>query len=280
MQSQTNTQPLQSLVDVRTHFQLRAVPFTRELPIEQRWRHPVADQALAELRATVEQRMSGALIAPAGTGKTVVARGLVDLLPQARYRVHYIKVTDLSKRDFCREVATAIGARPAGHYGSLVAAIQSRCTILLEQDSLRPVIIVDEAHEIRPDVLAVLRALTNFEMDSCLVVSIILIGQPALRDLQKQQELEAVSRRLAHFASLRLLTRDEIRSYVEHRLKIVGAANTLFDQHAHDALFEASQGNLRAVDRLALKSLQEAATEGAPVVGAEHVFAARQKVWP
>ncbi len=277
---QTNTQPLPQLTDMRAHFQLRATPYTREVPIGLRWRHPVADLVVAELRATIEQRMSAALIAPAGTGKTVVARSVVEELPPARYRVHYIKVTDLSKRDFCREVATAIGAPPAGHYGSLVAGIQNRCKLLLEQDSLRPVIIVDEAHEIRPNVLAVLRALTNFEMDSCLMVSILLIGQPPLRDLLQQQELEAVSRRLSHYARLRLLTRDEIRSYVEHRLKIAGAANSLFDQHAHDALFEASQGNLRAVDRLALRSLQEAATAGVSVVGAEHVVCARQKVLP
>ena len=50
----------------------------------------------------------------------------------------------------------------------------------MEQESLRPVIILDEAHDMRPEVLAILRVLTNFEMDSKLVVSIVLAGQPRL----------------------------------------------------------------------------------------------------
>jgi type II secretory pathway predicted ATPase ExeA len=54
-------------------------------------------------------------------------------------------------------------------------------TTLVDQDSLRPVIVIDEAHDMRPDVLAVLRVLTNFEMDSKLVVSLVLCGQPPLR---------------------------------------------------------------------------------------------------
>lgn len=278
-----NTTPhagLPELIDVRAHFSLRATPFTREISVAQRWRHSVADEAQAELHNMIEQRMSACLIAPSGAGKTVVTRGLVDSLPQARYRVHYVKVTDLSKRDFCREVATSVGARPAGHYGALVAAIQARCSVLMEQDSLRPVLIIDEAHEFRPDVLSVLRVLTNFEMDSRLVVSVLLVGQPPLRATLQRQELNAVTSRLAHFATLRLLTRDEVRDYVEHRLSIVGGAGSLFDQHAHDAIFEAGQGNLRATDRIALKSLQEAANARVTVVGAEHVFAARKKVWP
>jgi len=56
MQNQTNTQ----LVDLRTHFQLRAVPFTRELPIEQRWRHPVASglsgQAAMDAKSSATDR--------------------------------------------------------------------------------------------------------------------------------------------------------------------------------------------------------------------------------
>jgi Mg-chelatase subunit ChlI len=39
------------------------------------------------LRATVEQRMSGALLSVSGNGKTVVLRALSDSLPEARYRV-------------------------------------------------------------------------------------------------------------------------------------------------------------------------------------------------
>lgn len=266
--------------DVRTHFGLRAIPLTREIAVRDRWKHQIYEEALADTLAMVAQRMSAAIIAPAGTGKSGVLRSLTDSLPEARYRVHYVKVTDLSKRDFCREIAAALGCAPAGYYGSLVHTIQQRCQTLLEQESLRPVILIDEAHDVRPDVLAILRVLTNFEMDSRLVVSIVLAGQSKLRRLLRRDDLESVSRRIAHYTSLRLLSRDEARQYVEHRLRIAGARNELFDDAAHDAIYEAAQGNLRATNRMALKSLEIAAIQGASIVGADLVASARQKVMP
>jgi type II secretory pathway predicted ATPase ExeA len=272
----TSTDP--ERVDLRAHFGLHAIPMTREIAVRDRWKHEMYDEAITDLRATIEQRMSAVLIAPSGTGKSGVLRSVAAALPEARYRVHYVKVTDLSKRDFCRELAVSFGCPPAGHYGALVHAIQQRCTTLLDHESLRPVLLLDEAHDIRPDVLAMIRVLTNFEMDSRLVVSVVLAGQPELRTLLRRDELEAVSRRMAHYASLRLLSRDEARQYIAHRLRIAGARDELLDAAAHDAVFEAAQGNLRATDSVTLKSLEIAAAQGCSAVDANHVVAARQKV--
>ena len=96
--------------DLRSHFAFHSTPFTREIAVEHRLTLPLFDEPLAALKGVVDQRMSGALIAPPGTGKTQLLRALRAGLPEARYRVHYVKVTGLSKRDMCREITTAIGA--------------------------------------------------------------------------------------------------------------------------------------------------------------------------
>lgn len=266
--------------DVCDHFAFRHLPFTREIAIRDRWRHSQYEDLQDDLRQTVENRLSAAIIAPAGTGKTVVLRGLTDVLPEARYRVHYVKVTDLSKRDFCRELATAVGAKAAGYYGALVRNIQDRCQTLMDQESVRPVLIIDEAHDVRPDVLAILRVLANFEMDSRLVISFILAGQSPLRALLRKDTLEEVSRRLALIASLRLLSRDEIKDYINHRLRLVGATSDIFDRHATEAIFESTQGNLRAIDSISLRSLQIAAADNTSVIDSSIVTNARAQVWP
>lgn len=266
--------------DVRSHFGLSALPFTREIGVENLWAHDIYQEARDDLKVAVEERMSAAIISPAGTGKTVVLRALKASLPEARYRVHYVKLTNLCARDFCKELAVALGCTPAGYYGALVRKVQDRAQALLEQESLRPVIILDEAHDMRPEVLAILRVLTNFEMDSRLVVSIILAGQPSLKRALRREELEAVTRRLAHYASLRLLSREESREYVAHRLRVAGSDNGIFDDAAFDAVYEVAQGNLRATDRIALKAMQQAFRKRNPVVGQEHVAAARSQVTP
>src|SRR5271170_4572668 len=102
--------------DLRSRFSMHCLPFTREITVQERLSLPIFDEPLNALRQVIENRQSGALIAPAGCGKTAILRALRAQLPEARYRVHYVKVTDLGKRDMCREIAAAVGATPAGSY--------------------------------------------------------------------------------------------------------------------------------------------------------------------
>jgi type II secretory pathway predicted ATPase ExeA len=262
--------------DIRAHFGLHTLPFTREIAVDKRWPSPIFDEALDALESTVAERMSAVLVAPSGAGKTSLLRALIKRLPEARYRVHYVKVTSLSKRDMCREIAVAVGASPAGSYPTLVRTLEERFTTTFDTDGLRPVLILDEAHDMRPDVLAILRILTNYQMDSRLVLSIILAGQPPLGRLLQRDELEAVSRRMAHCATLRLLSREEAREYMQHRAHIAGLKKLPFDAPALDAIYEMSRGNLRAIDTLCLKSLELATLRGIRTLDCALVAAARQ----
>jgi type II secretory pathway predicted ATPase ExeA len=276
--TETKTKARPAAEDLRAHFSLHETPFTREIAVHSRWIAPHLEEPRAELRRAIEQRQSAAIIAPAGSGKTLVLRGLVAELPEARYHVHYVKVTGLCKRDFCREVAAAVGVNPAGTYPYLVRRLQEKFEASQADDARRPVLLVDEAHEMRPDVLGILRILTNYEMDSRLVLSVVLSGQPHLARMLRHDDLEALSQRLAHFTTLRLLSRTESRAYLEHRLNIAGSRSFLFDEHSVEALYEMTRGNLRALDRLALKSLECAALAGHPTVDSATVVAARAKL--
>lgn len=268
------------MTDTRAHFGFSAEVCTREIRVDHHYRLQPYEEALEGLLVTVQQRQSAALIAPAGTGKSALLRALVDQLPEARYRTHYVKVTDLSKRDMCREIAAAVGCEPKGSYNWLVRSVQEQFTNHFDVDGVRPVLILDDAHDMRPEVLNILRVLTNYEMDSRLVLSVVLAGQPALAGMLRRRDLEAVAKRIAHYASLRVLSRDETAGYVEHRCVIGGATSAPFDAAALDAIHEIGGGNLRATDRLVSKALWVAARAEAKVVETGHVVNARRSLWP
>ena len=149
--------------DMPSRFGFHSLPFTREIRVADRFAHEVYERPRDYLLRALDKRMSGALIAPAGTGKTTLLRALMEALPESRYRVRYVKVTDLSKRDLCREIATAIGVAPAGTYPTLVRRLQERFANDLDVEAVRPVLFLDEGHNMRPEVLSILRILTNFE---------------------------------------------------------------------------------------------------------------------
>ena len=262
--------------DLRTHFAWSALPFTREIDVHDRFPAPAAEQALADLRRVVENRMSAALIAPSGAGKTLLLRTLKQSLPEARYRVHDVKVTDLSKRDMCREIATVCGLPPVGTYPNLLRKLQQRFAEQLDDEGLRPVLLLDEAQDMRPEVLAIFRILTNFDLDSRLVLCVVLAGDARLQLLLERHELEPVRRRLAHLATLPLLARDQTRAYLNHRLQLAGAEPQVFLDEAADAVFEITRGNLRAVDHLCFKSLELAARDERHDVSAALVINARR----
>jgi len=266
-------------MDLRARFGFHATPFTREFAVDHRFRLAVYDDPLLALVQTVERRMSAAVIAPAGTGKTALLRALVSLLPEARYRCHYVKVTGLSKRDMCREIATAIGAPPAGAFPFLLRRVQDRFTEATDTDGLRPVLLLDEAHELRPDVLGMLRVLTNFDMDSRLVLSLVLAGQVPLASMLRRDDLEDIARRIHHYATLRLLSREEMGRYVEHRCTVAGAVTVPFDAAALDTIYELGRGNLRATDALALKALEVSHRLDSRLVEPTHVLEARKCLW-
>jgi len=267
-------------MDYRALFGLNSTPFTRELPVKHRFEQGQFIEVIDSLLRVVDMRMSAALIAPAGCGKTTLIRALCARLPDARYHIHYVKLSLLSKRDMCREICAVLRLPSRGSMPGLIREIQQAVRGSQQTDGTRTLLILDDAHDLRPEVLAVLKALTNFDMDSKLMLSLLLVGKPPLADLLRRPDLEDVARRLALYATLRLLSRDETKAYLTHRCIIAGAKNTLFDDGAHEAIYEIGHGNLRASDRLALGALQVAATHDSAVVDHVHVIEARRSLWP
>lgn len=266
--------------DLRTEFRLNDMPFTCEMPIAKRLEFSFTTETLQGVFTAVERRMSAVITAPSGTGKTVLLRALCDKLPEARYDLRYLKVADITKRDMCREICSAIGIETVGSYPKLLRRLQERFASTLGTDGLRPVLILDEAHVMRPDVLAMLRLVTNFEMDSKLVVSIVLAGQNPLSGMLRRNELSDIARRISFYGKLRLLTREELLRYVKHRMAIVGSVKEVFAPDAMDAIYEFARGNLRATDYLALASLEVAVEHGKTVVESAHVAEAAKRVSP
>lgn len=262
----------------QSRFGFRTTPFTRELPVKDRFLPPSQATELSHLHRVVDQRMSAALIAPAGCGKTTMLRALRDGLPESRFRCSYLKVTDLSKRDFCRELSHALGLQRAGSYPMLVRRLQEHMEAEADGDHIQWVIVIDEAQDFRPDVLGILRILTNFDMDSRLVVSLLLAGQMPLKKLLKHEALRAVTDRLAHIAYLEPLSHNELEEYLAHRCRITGVDQSPFDVDAKRAIYEITRGNYRACDRLALTALQIAHDRNADLVNANHIAQARGQI--
>ncbi len=274
-QSTTDT-PL--IPDPRAHFSFTALPFTQEIPANKMWRQPGLDELVDDLEASVSARMSVAVIAPSGTGKTTLLRRLVERLPDTRYQVADIKVTSVSNRDFYRGLARALAVEPTGTWPALLEKLQTHAQSLAATEARRLVVIIDEAQDMRPEVLSTLRVLTNFNLDSELLISIILVGDSGLDTLLHRPDMEALRSRLSRVIRVRLLSRTETKAYIDHRLDLVGARQQILDDSAVEAVYDFSRGNLRAIDHLCRTTLEIAARQKLETVDAGIVTAARKRL--
>ena len=274
-QNQPVTVPLP---EIRALFGLSGTPFTREISPVKMWRHPGIDDLVRDLEATISARESAAVIAPSGAGKTALIRRLVDSLPEARFRVADIKVTAAGNRDLYRSLARALGIEPSGTWPSILEGLQAHAKAMATTEARRTVYIIDEAQDMRPSVPSTLRMLTNFQLDSELLISLVLVGDSGLDTLLHRPDMEALRSRLACVIRLRLLSRTETKAYIDHRLDIVGARKQILDESAVEAVFDFTRGNIRAIDHLCRTALDLAAQQGLEAIDAGIVTAARKKL--
>ena len=261
-----------------TAFGFSRPPFHSPLAADNLFRPPGLEELHSRLRYLVDSRAIGLLTGEPGSGKTTALRRLRDDLHPDQVRALYLHDTLVNPADFCRQLALALGLQPEWSRAMTLRLVQQEIQRLVKDRHLTVLLIVDEAHNLRPDVLALFPLLANFEWDGAGRLAILFAGQSGLRQILRLSHLEALAQRITIRFTLRGLDRDTTRCYLEHRLKIAGLDRPLFTAPAHEALFEASQGIMRRIDVLAHHALAAAATARAKLVEPEHVLQAAEEM--
>ena len=180
--------------------------------------------------------------------------------------------------DLYKSIAWEMGLPTERNRAALFKQIRTELSRLCAENRLRPVLIIDEAHHLRTDLLEDLRLLTNYAMDSENRLTLVLVGHPELRRRMSMAALDALAQRIVVRANVRGLARDEMGPYLAHRLKLAGSELPLFEPPTVEAIYQAASGLPRKANNLAHHSLFAAAIGKAKTVTTEHVQAALQEV--
>jgi general secretion pathway protein A len=115
----------------------------------------------------------------------------------------------------------------------------------------RVALIVDEAQILLPETIEEIRLLSNLETEKDHLIQIILVGQPELRTMLRQNKLKQFAQRVSVYYHLAGLNRSEVGAYIRHRLKVAGSSQTnLFEEEAIEAVYECSNGLPRIINVL------------------------------
>ncbi|MBI5918100.1 MAG: AAA family ATPase [Nitrosomonadales bacterium] len=262
----------------RKHFGLTAHPFRKDLDPADFFPSGAAKELETRLRYLLELRGIGLVTGEAGSGKTSICRKVASSLHSGLYRVFYVPLSTGNVMDMYKTIAWEIGLPVERNRAALFRTIRTEVTRLCFEAKARPILVVDEAHHLRSEILEDLRLLTNYDMDSNDRLTLILVGQAELRRRLSMAVHEALCQRIIVRHHLRGLTRDELTPYLSHLLHLAGCDIPLFEPPALEAIFQATNGLPRKVNLLAHYALNAAALANAKIVTAEHVQAALPEI--
>jgi type II secretory pathway predicted ATPase ExeA len=262
----------------RKHFGLNSHPFSKEIEPDDLFASAALTELSARLGHLVELRGIGLVTGESGSGKTSVCRKVLLGLNTGLYRVLYVALSTGNVIDMYKTIAWELGVPSERNRAGLYRQIRGEVSRLCAEARCRPILVIDEAHHLRSDVLEDLRLLTNYAMDSENRLCLLLIGHPELRRRIGMAAHEALAQRVVVRGHVGGLTRDELGPYLTHLLRKSGTELPLFEPPALEAVFQATSGLPRKINLLGHHSLMAAALAKAKSVTAEHVTAALAEV--
>lgn len=204
-------------------YKLNAKPFQITSDSKFLWLGEKHQEALATLKyGVLDDKGFLLLTGEIGTGKTTLINALVNSLGSD---VVFAKIPDprLSELDFYRYIAKAfqLNKTPKTKVEFLF-----ELTRFLEKafvDRKQVLLIVDEAQRLQDDILEEIRLLSNIEREHVKLLNIFFVGQVEFNDILLKQENKAIRQRITVNYTLERLTENEVKKYIEYRLKVAGA---------------------------------------------------------
>jgi general secretion pathway protein A len=188
-----------------------------------------------------------------GAGKTTVWRSFLERLP-SNFDVAYVVNPKLQVNALLSRVCEDLRIELSSGAVDLIDAIHGHL-LMAYASGRRTLIVVDEAQALSPEVLELLRLLTNLDTKGG-KLQVLLIGQPELRTMLQHPSLEPLAQRVVARFHLTALPEEETARYIAHRLAVAGfVGHVPFDPDALSRIHRLCGGVPRRINVLCDRAL-------------------------
>ena len=234
------------------YYQLSERPFNHAPNTECFFAAGHVRESLSQIVRIVTRGEGLSLVAgPTGTGKSSVCQLLVEHFQFSHQVVYFQHALFSSRHSFLEAVLLALGLS-----NSRNSEAQNRTAIRnhlfnLDEHPRSLLLVIDDAHQLTPDVLEECRQLSNLVYSGAPRVHLVLSGLLKLEDSLSHPSLDSLNQRVVHRCYLSTLSGLETRALVGDCLERAGGkVAELFTRDALRKIYEYSEGVPRIVVQL------------------------------
>ncbi len=234
------------------HFNLEREPFSNAPDARFYFDSDQHSQALVRLMYVVNSNKGLAvLVGGVGTGKTTLARRMLETLDESKYESSMLVMvhSSINPEWILTRIAMQLGVQdPAADRLTVLKQLYERL-LEIESEGRRAVILIDEAQMLQSrELMEEFRGLLNLEIPGKKLLNIIFFGLAEIEDCLRLDE--PLAQRVALKYHLKSLSIEITTSYIQYRLKVAGGKVDLFDTAAIDAIHRFAGGVPRLINTI------------------------------
>jgi type II secretory pathway predicted ATPase ExeA len=241
------------------------LPFAKSVPTRDLFPSTAHQEIQARLAFALHNRFPALITGDVGTGKSTAVRAFIQSLDSNLYLTAYLSNPTLTVQGLFAELLIAFRVSATIHPRGLGERLRATLVDLAQRGSY-PVVLVDEAHLLSPRLLHELRFWLNADMDAATPFTLVLLGQPELRQLLRLKGFEALDQRIQVRYHVEPFDLAESAAYIKHHLRVVGIERCPFSDSFIAAAHQFSHGIARQLNRVCLNGLLIGYAERKPIL--------------
>jgi len=236
-------------------YSLAHTPFTRDIPVESLFNSNVVEEVMSRLEFVAERQKFALVVGECGVGKSTIIRMFQAALHPDKYKVLYVSDSQMTPRNFYKILLEQFGVAAYYYRSDAKRQLHKEIELLKSAHNIKPVVIVDESHLFKREMLEEIRFTLNCQYDSVSPMALILVGQADLLDTLKRQPYQAIRQRVDFKCEIPNYDRSQVSQYINCHMSYAGAVSDIFSDGAVDAIYSYSAGSARMINKVCTASL-------------------------